>query len=129
VSRRISPITGLLHGDSPESRKPTRRTEASPSVDGLVMGGWLTNDQIIDETARARAWAAPEGPQPEQKSYDHWETGMTDARPFTVVCVADDSRTTERVDLVENTIVAFVMVENVPDAMAAGQAQAAESGG
>jgi hypothetical protein len=41
---------------------------------------------------------------------------MTDARPFSVVCVADDSRTTERVDLVENTIVAFVMAENVPEA-------------
>ena len=46
---------------------------------------------------------------------------MTDARPFTVVCVADDSRSTERVDLVENTFVAFVMAENVSEAMAAGQ--------
>ena len=53
---------------------------------------------------------------------------MTDARPFTVVCVADDSRSTERVDLVENTFVAFVMAENVSEAMAAGQVQAAESG-
>ena len=53
---------------------------------------------------------------------------MTDARPFTVVCVADNSRSTERVDLVENTFVAFVMAENVSEAMAAGQVQAAESG-
>ena len=60
--------------------------------------------------------------------HDHWETSMTDARPFTVVCVADDSRSTERVDLVENTFVAFVMAENVSEAMAAGQVQAAESG-
>jgi hypothetical protein len=45
---------------------------------------------------------------------------MTDARPFTVVCVADDSRSTERVDLVENTFVAFVMAENVSEAMATG---------
>jgi hypothetical protein len=53
---------------------------------------------------------------------------MTDARPFTVVCVADDSRSTERADFVENTFVAFVMAENVSEAMAAGQVQAAESG-
>ena len=52
---------------------------------------------------------------------------MTDTRPFTVVCVADDSRSTERVDLVESTFVAFVMAENVSEAMAAGQVQAAES--
>ena len=45
---------------------------------------------------------------------------MTDGRPLTVVCVADDSRSTERVDLVENTFVAFVMAENVSEAMAAG---------
>ena len=32
------------------------------------------------------------------------------------------------VDLVENTFVAFVMAENVSEAMAAGQVQAAESG-
>ena len=57
-----------------------------------------------------------------------WETYMTDARPFTVVCVADDSRSTVRVDPVENTFVAFVMAENVSEAMAAGQVQAAESG-
>ena len=57
-----------------------------------------------------------------------WETSMTDARPFTVVCVADNSRSTERVDLVENTFVAFVLAENVSEAMAAGQVQAAESG-
>ena len=41
---------------------------------------------------------------------------MADARPFTVVCVADDSRSTERVDPVENTFVAFVMAENVSEA-------------
>ena len=51
-----------------------------------------------------------------------WETYMTDARPFTVVCVADDSRSTVRVDPVENTFVAFVMAENVSEAMAAGHA-------
>ena len=38
------------------------------------------------------------------------------------------SRSTERVDLVENTSVAFVMAENVSEAMAAGQVQVAESG-
>jgi hypothetical protein len=37
-------------------------------------------------------------------------------------------RAPERVDLVENTFVAFVMAENVSEAMAAGQVQAAESG-
>jgi hypothetical protein len=42
--------------------------------------------------------------------------------------VADDARSTERVDLVENTFVAFVMAENVSEAMAVGQLQAAESG-
>jgi hypothetical protein len=42
--------------------------------------------------------------------------------------VADDARSTERVDLVENAFVAFVMAENVSEAMAAGQLQAAESG-
>jgi hypothetical protein len=53
---------------------------------------------------------------------------MADSRPFTVVCIVDDSRSTERLDLVENTFVAFVMANNVSQAMAAGQVQAAESG-
>jgi hypothetical protein len=60
--------------------------------------------------------------------HDRWEANMTDARPFTVVCVADDSRSTKRVDLVENTFVAFVMADNVSEAMRTGQVQAAESG-
>ena len=53
---------------------------------------------------------------------------MTDARPFTVVCVAGDSRSTERIDLVENSFVAFVMAENVTGGVATVQVQAAESG-
>ena len=43
--------------------------------------------------------------------HDHWDASMTDAIPFAVVCVADNYCTTERVDLVENTFVAFVMAE------------------
>ena len=46
---------------------------------------------------------------------------MAESRPFTVVCLSDDSRSTERIDLVENTFVALVMAENVSEAMAAGQ--------
>ena len=55
----------------------------------------------------------------------YWETSMTDARPFTVVCIADDSRSTERVDLVENTFVAFVM-PNVSKAISAGRSDSRE---
>jgi len=55
-------------------------------------------------------------------------TSMTDARPFTVVCVADDSRTTERVDLVENPLSPSLRRRMYRGAMAAGQVQAAESG-
>ena len=49
-------------------------------------------------------------------------------RQMLCLSVADDARSTERVDLVENTFVAFVMAEKVCEAMAAGQLQAAESG-
>jgi hypothetical protein len=48
--------------------------------------------------------------------------------PFTVVCVPDDSRATERVDLEGATFVAHVMAASISEAMAAGQVMAAESG-
>ena len=44
--------------------------------------------------------------------------------PYTVVCVPDDSRSTERVDLVEYTYTALVMAQTISEAMAAGQVEA-----
>jgi hypothetical protein len=57
-------------------------------------------------------------------------TGQSEPKmkPYTVVCVPDASRATERIDLEESTYTAHVMARNISDAMAAGQVEAAESG-
>ena len=48
---------------------------------------------------------------------------------YTVVCVPDDSRATERVDLEENTWVVHVIADSPRDAYAKGQIDAAEATG
>lgn len=48
-------------------------------------------------------------------------------QPFTVVCVYDDSRVTERIDLVENTQVLHLTADSPKDAYLKGQIEVSEA--
>jgi hypothetical protein len=50
-------------------------------------------------------------------------------QPYTVVCVYDDSRQKERVDLEESTQVVHVLADSPKDAYLKGQLEASESTG
>ncbi len=52
---------------------------------------------------------------------------MTEQQPYTVVCVPDDSRVAEQIDLVENTQVIHVLAESPRNAYIKGQLEAAEA--